>query len=99
MRVVLSDQARADLAEIGDHIAKDSPIRALHFTEELEAKALQIGDMPRAFPLLPRYEHYGIRRRTYRDYLIFYRIEDDRISVVHILHGARNYETLLFPQE
>jgi plasmid stabilization system protein ParE len=98
VRVVFSDQAKADLTEIGDHIAKDSPLRALDFTGELEAKALQIGDMPRAFPLLPRYEHYGIRRRPYRNYLIFYRVENDRISIIHIVHGARDHEALLFPE-
>ncbi len=39
---------------------------------------------------------YGIRRRSYGDYLIFYRIDDEQISIVHILHGARDYEALLF---
>jgi toxin ParE1/3/4 len=63
---------------------------------ELQAKARDIGDIPRAFPLIPRYEHHGIRRRPYGDYLIFYTIEDDQVSVVHILHGARDYDSLLF---
>ena len=99
MRVVFSDEAKADLEEIGDHIARDSPLRALSFTRELRAKAKQIGDMPRAFPLVPRYEYRNVRRRPYRDYLIFYRIADDGIFVVHILHSARDYEALLFSEE
>jgi toxin ParE1/3/4 len=58
---------------------------------------LDIGEIPRAFPLVPRYEHYGIGRRPFGAYLIFYRIEDKRVSIVQILHDARDYEALLFP--
>ena len=39
----------------------------------------------------------AIRRRPAGDYLIFYRIEDDQIEVLHVLHGARDYEAILFP--
>jgi toxin ParE1/3/4 len=96
MKVVVSDQATADLREIGLFIARDNKARARSFVRELQAKARDIGDIPRAFPLIPRYEHHGIRRRPHGDYLIFYTIEDDQVSVVHILHGARDYEPLLF---
>ncbi len=98
MRVVLSAQATADLREIGLFIARDNRTRARSFVRELQAKAREIGEMPRAFPLVPRYERHGIRRRPYGRYLIFYRIEGDRVVVVHILHGARDYESLLFPE-
>ncbi len=53
--------------------------------------------MPQGFPLLPRYEHHDICCR-FRDYVIFYRVEDDRISILHILRGARDHEALLFPE-
>jgi toxin ParE1/3/4 len=99
VRVVFADTAEADLEEIGDYIARDNVRRALTFVRELRVRAEDIGGMPRAFPLVPRYEHYGIRRRPYGNYLIFYCIEDDRVSIVHILHGARDYEPLLFPVE
>jgi plasmid stabilization system protein ParE len=66
---------------------------------EPQAKAHDVGNMPRAFPLVPRYRHYGIHRRPYGEYLISYRIEDSRISFVRILHGARDYEALLFQEQ
>jgi toxin ParE1/3/4 len=55
--------------------------------------------MPRAFPLLPRWEEQGIRRRPYGDYLIFYRVNANVIDVLHILHGARDFEAILFAEE
>jgi plasmid stabilization system protein ParE len=99
MKVVFSTEAKAGLREIALFIAGDNKARALSFVRELRAKAQQLGDMPRTFPLVPRYEHHGIRRRPFGEYLIFYRVEEDRVAIVHILHGARDYEALLFPEE
>jgi toxin ParE1/3/4 len=97
MKVIFTAEAKAGLREIALYIARDNKVRALSFVRELRVRAQQLGDMPLAFPLVPRYAHHGIRRRTFRDYLIFYRVEPDRIVIVHILHGARDYQALLFP--
>ncbi len=99
MKVIFSRESHRDLARIGDHIAKDSPRRALEFVRELRGQARKLQQTPFAFPLLPRFEHTAIRRRVYRDYLIFYQAEADHAHIVHILHGARDYEALLFPDE
>ncbi|MFO1027536.1 MAG: type II toxin-antitoxin system RelE/ParE family toxin [Acetobacteraceae bacterium] len=53
--------------------------------------------MPLAFPLPPDCENTGIRRRPYGAYLIFYRIDDSRITILRIVHSARNYPAVLFP--
>jgi toxin ParE1/3/4 len=97
MRIDIAAEAAADLEAIGDHIARDNPARAASFVRELYRHCLDIADMPQAWPLVPRYEHHGIRRRVYGRYLIFYRIGDDRITVLHILNGAMDVELLLFP--
>lgn len=98
MKVVLTAEALYDLEQIGDYIAKDSPVRARTFVAELAAAARKIGEIPNGFPLVPRYESHGVRRRVHGAYLIFYRIEDDHVSILHVLHGARDYEALLFPE-
>lgn len=99
MKLVLTDEAKADLARIGDRIAKDSPARAIAFIDELERRCLQLTGLPRAYPLVPRHENSGVRRRPYKDYLIFYRVRSDVVEVLHILHGAQDYEPLLFPED
>jgi toxin ParE1/3/4 len=98
MIVVISRAAEADLESIGDWIARDNPARALTFVRELRRRCESLIDGPYRFARVPRYEHLGIRRRVYRDYLIFYRIVDDRIEVLHVLHGAREYKSILFPE-
>ena len=97
MRVVITAAAKADLITIGDFIQPHNPKRAITFVEELLDRCYALADMPRAYPLVPRYEKFGIRRTVYGNYLIFYRIHEELIEIVHILQGAQDYEALLFP--
>ena len=99
MIVVLTETAIADLVAIGRHIKTDNPRRAETFVAELESRCHQLGTMPKAFALVPRHERSGVRRRPYGDYLIFYRIVADTIEVLHVLHGAQDYEAILFPDD
>jgi toxin ParE1/3/4 len=95
----VSAAAEADLESIGNWIAEENPNRAVTFVRELRERCHGLVDMPRAFPLVPRFEHTGIRRRRYGSYLIFYRVDAAAIEIVRIIHGAREYETILFPEE
>lgn len=99
MRVEISATAEAELEQIADYIAKDSPLRAMSFIDELYVAAQSLGDNPEAYRLIPRYERYGYRRRPYGLYLIIYSIEADHVAVAHFLHSAQDYETILFPSE
>ncbi len=98
MIVTLTAAAEADLEHIGDYIAQDNPPRAVSFVRELRERCERLADTPKAFPLVPRFEHTGVRRRVHGRYLIFYRIGPKTIDVIHILHGAMDYEALLFPK-
>src|SRR5689334_3630866 len=95
MNVLIMPAAEADLLAIGVWIAEDNPLRAETFLHELREACRNIGDTPRAYPVIGRYRRVSVRRRPYRDYLIFYRIGKEHIEVVHVLHGARDYEAIL----
>jgi toxin ParE1/3/4 len=95
--VVITAEAETDLEQIAAYIAGQSAEIALNFVRELRETCETLADAPRGYPLVPRHEHLGVRRRPFGNYLIFYRIGPDAIEVVHILHGARDYEPLLFP--
>ncbi|MEJ0065947.1 MAG: type II toxin-antitoxin system RelE/ParE family toxin [Caulobacteraceae bacterium] len=70
---------------------------ALSFIDELEESCRGLANDPERFQLVPRYQASGIRRRVHGRYLIFYRMHPDRVTVLRILHGARDYEPLLDP--
>lgn len=95
MKVRLTQEAEADLEAIGDFIARDNPARAMAFVRELRAKCLSLGNAPLAFPLVSRSGKGGVRRRVHGSYLVFYRVEAASITVLHVLHGTRDYLPLL----
>ncbi len=92
MIVYLTAEAEGDLERIGDYIAQDNPGRALSFVLELREKCMSLANMHDMFPVVPR---YGIRRRVHGNYMIFYRVETNRVLIVHILHGAMDYTAIL----
>ncbi len=96
MRVILEDEAEADLERVGDWIAQDNPRRAISFVRELRRSCLGLAKNPRRFQLVKRYASRGVRRRAHGQYLIFSRVDADAVRVVRIINGARDYEALLF---
>lgn len=52
--------------------------------------------MPYSAPFVPRHEATGIHRRVHRNYLIFYRVHGQTVEIIRILHGAMDYEQVLF---
>ncbi|MEO5334857.1 MAG: type II toxin-antitoxin system RelE/ParE family toxin [Magnetococcus sp. YQC-5] len=99
MNVVISSAAKADLVDIAAFIRLHNPERALTFIDDLLDCCAALADMPHAYPLVPRYEHLGIRRYVHQHYVIFYRVTKDLVEIIHIVHGARNYDAILFNNE
>ncbi|WP_088184956.1 type II toxin-antitoxin system RelE/ParE family toxin [Sphingobium sp. Z007] len=96
MIVEFAKAAEDDLEAIGDYIARDNPIRAISFIRELRTACLDLGTMPERFPTLAAFERQGIRRRLHGNYLIFYRVDGAQVTIIHILHGASDYASLIF---
>jgi plasmid stabilization system protein ParE len=96
MIVRLTVEAEGDLEGIADYIAIDNPSRALSFVLELRDKCMSLVDMHEMFPFVSRYERHGIRRRVHGSYLIFYRVDVEDVIVIHVLHGALDYASVLF---
>ncbi|MCJ2132545.1 type II toxin-antitoxin system RelE/ParE family toxin [Methylobacterium sp. J-026] len=97
MIVRFTDAAEHDPEGLGDYIAQDNPKRALSFVQELRMACLALADFPERFPLVPRHEDRGVRRRVQGDYLIFYKVETDDVVILHILRGTVDRATRLFP--
>ena len=98
MRVSLNRLAERDLDDIADFIAEDSPRRALSFTAGLRRACQELATYPLRFPKLQHPGNQDIRRCVHGAYSIFYRIREESIEVLRILHGARDHEAILFPE-
>ena len=99
MNVIITSAARSDLAAIGDYIGRANPERAASFVGELLDRCEDLALMAERFQLVPRYAELGIRRRPYKGYLIFYRVTAVSVEVLHVAHGARDWQRLLFGEE
>jgi toxin ParE1/3/4 len=71
--VVVTAEAESDLEQIATYIADQSVGMALKFVQELREKCDSLADAPRGYPLVPRYQHLGIRRRQLFDFLSHWR--------------------------
>jgi toxin ParE1/3/4 len=90
----LSPLAKLELEAIGDYIAQDSPGNARRFIERLTLKFVALGRNPmigRGRPELPP----DLRSFPYGAYLILYRVIDDGVEVVRVVHAARNLDDLV----
>ncbi|HYI39405.1 MAG TPA: type II toxin-antitoxin system RelE/ParE family toxin [Allosphingosinicella sp.] len=99
MKAVLTQAALKDLLEIARHIGKDDIPAARRFTAALRSRAQAVGNKPRLYPFAKGLEATGVRRRLYRDYLIFYRETEAGVEVTRLLHSARNWQSLLAQDE
>lgn len=99
MKLVVTAAARDDLEQIATFIARENPARAVTFLDELEARLQRLTFMPYAYPLVPRYEASGVRRAVHGNYLILYRVRGDAVVIRNVVHGSRDYASLLFPDD
>lgn len=95
MRVVITPEAQSDLQRIALRIANDNPPRAISFVGELRQAAKALAGLPHGYPLIPRYEAQGIRRRSYRRYAILYAVRMDRMIVLRFLEPGRDLDRAL----
>ena len=89
--------AEEDFTEIISFIAADNPSAANKFADKIEKNLELLSGNPN-LGRRPRDEeirNLGYRYIIVQNYIIFYTIEKKTIFIHRILHGARNYRTLL----
>ena len=93
MTLVFSPKAAEDLEELGDYIARDNPLRAVSFVEEIERHCGRVAETPTAFPAREDIAP-GLRMAVHGNYLILYRMQSDAVRIERIVHGARRLSDL-----
>ena len=86
MTIHWSERAIERLTAIHDYMHIDSPSRAQSLVRELFERVEQIRIFPRSGRIVPEYTRAEIREITHTSYRILYRISDDRIEIVNIMH-------------
>ncbi len=89
-QVNLSQQAQNDLEQILYYIEDDNVNNAVNFTLELEKKVYSLEIFPDRHPLMPENEFFSTdyRHLIYKKYRTIYRIEENSVFILRIIHGA-----------
>lgn len=90
--VIWSNTAIKDLDNIVDYIYQDSPTYALAFYSEVKSKARTLIDFPQRGRVVPELQDPTIREIFIHRYRLIYKIEEEKINVATIVHGARDYK-------
>ena len=94
MALEWSAQAAADLNDIFEFIAKDSPVYPRQFAEAIFTATETLTSFPDRGRRVPEADRDDIRELIYRRYRIIYRTSDNDIHIVAVVHGARDLASL-----
>jgi addiction module RelE/StbE family toxin len=90
MRLVWTEPAVADLQAIVDFIGRDSEVYAATVAERLFQGVEALERFPRMGKVVREVRRPSIREIVVEPYRIIYRIRQDRVEILAIVHGARD---------
>ncbi|MBN9071231.1 MAG: type II toxin-antitoxin system RelE/ParE family toxin [Rhizobiales bacterium] len=93
MRVVFTPAAEADLDDIWLNVALESPRAADKLIDDIRDRTSPLFDFPELGSARPEIAA-EMRVLTEGAYLILYRIVEDGVEIVRVIHGARDLTAL-----
>jgi len=88
-RVSWSPEAVEDVEAIADYIAKDSPYYASAVVQKLLMTAENLARFPHIGSIVPEVGDPTFRERFVYSYRLIYRVAENEILVVAVIHGRR----------
>ena len=102
-KVIFLQAALDDIEQIVAYIAQDNVNAALRLHDRIIETASKLSDFPMSGRLVPdeKIGNHGFRMIGLGNYIIFYKVydNDSKVVVLRVLHGARDYPSLLIPDE
>jgi toxin ParE1/3/4 len=88
-RVTWTREARVDLDELTDYIARDSVHYARAVAHRIIKLTKHLSDQPLLGRIVPEMQREDIREGFAYSYRVLYQLTDDGILVLAIIHGSR----------
>jgi plasmid stabilization system protein ParE len=97
-KVEITPTAEADVAEIWDYIAQDSPGNAEAFISRLSEQIETLENFPTRCPLIAENRILGTscRHLIYGHYRTIFRVSGQTVIILRIIHGSRLLDSGLF---
>ena len=97
MRVIWTQPAVADVVQIRDYIAADSPLYARIVAERLFASVERLAQYPLSGRAVPELNDASLREVVDPPYRIVYRVRVDSLDILTVVHAARRFPTDTIP--
>jgi plasmid stabilization system protein ParE len=94
-KVVWTEKASSHLQAIYEYIAHDSPVYADRFVRSLVKATEKLESMPSCGRIVPEFNDVTIREIIYQNYRIVYSHRQARISILAVIHAARDFSQLI----
>ncbi len=89
MKVYWTRNAIKHLTNIYEHIALNSPANARRMVDRITQRSEQISTQPFSGRKVPEYETEDIREPIEKPHRIIYRLKQDQIDILAVIHGAQ----------
>ena len=90
MKIVWTEPAVEDLRELHAYIARDSEMYATGFVERIILAAELLAENPKVGRVVPETNDESVRELLFQRYRIIYRVTNDCIELLSVIHGARD---------
>jgi addiction module RelE/StbE family toxin len=90
VEIVITESAYADLNDIEEYIALDSPRYARLWVEKILAQIEQLYVFPLSGKVVDEFQMESVRELVFRGYRIVYNVPSpERIEIVRVINGAK----------
>lgn len=89
MKVLWTETAINQLQAIHNYIAQNSVVYANQVIDRITRRSEQIAEFPNSGRIVPEFREENIREIIERPYRIIYRIEEDEVDILAIVHGSQ----------
>ena len=91
VEIIWTKQASEELELIFNYIKKDSYFYAESFVENILQSIETLEKFPKIGRIVPEIDDPDVREIIYTKYRIMYRINEDHVEILSIIHGSRKY--------
>jgi addiction module RelE/StbE family toxin len=98
-RIDWSPSALDDLDSAAEYIARDSPRYAAAFVREIRAASRSLKEFAERGRIVPEFSDPAIRELFVHRYRLIYAVRTDRVVILGVIHGARDFTHLWRSEE
>ncbi|RJQ30971.1 MAG: type II toxin-antitoxin system RelE/ParE family toxin [Peptococcaceae bacterium] len=93
-KIIWSYGATYDLDALTEYIAKDSSFYAAAFTQQILDASRSLNEFSERGRIVPELGNLSVRELLIREYRLIYTIEQSRVVILALVHGARDLKSL-----